>query len=399
MANNRVPKLRLESWKSIAEYLHRSPRTVQRWHADHGLPVHHFGKGKGPVFAYSGELDTWLSGFAEGTSVELADSDDALDARQARSSELAAIAGEMWELRTEENLNTIAGLYRKAIDQYPGNAAAFIGLANSIILATLAGIMPSSAAYPRASKAVQRALQLDSDSIDARCAAAWLQMVHERKWNHARDGFDAVLNQQPRCSLALSGRALLHIAEGNVADASHCLHEAWKQNTLASTVYAMLCWMQYLAGDYEQALATVAHAGASGDSGALIRVVEALALIQDGSVAMHIQRLERMAIEFPRNLVLQGALGYAYAVTDRTGKAWEIFYNLKRRQGDNAYPLALILIGLDEKVQALLWLETSFSEGSLWSLGFRFDPFLRTLRDRHHDLFQHKMHFPSAPAA
>jgi hypothetical protein len=32
-----MPKVRLDSWKSIADYLERSPRTVQRWHACHAL--------------------------------------------------------------------------------------------------------------------------------------------------------------------------------------------------------------------------------------------------------------------------------------------------------------------------------------------------------------------------
>jgi TolB-like protein/tetratricopeptide (TPR) repeat protein len=51
---------RLDSWKEIAVYLKRGPRTVQRWEREQGLPVHRLAHGKqGQVFAYKPELDAW----------------------------------------------------------------------------------------------------------------------------------------------------------------------------------------------------------------------------------------------------------------------------------------------------------------------------------------------------
>jgi serine/threonine-protein kinase len=55
-----VPE-RLESWKEIAAYLGREVRTVQRWAAERGLPVHHLPGGVRPrVFSVKSELDAWL---------------------------------------------------------------------------------------------------------------------------------------------------------------------------------------------------------------------------------------------------------------------------------------------------------------------------------------------------
>jgi predicted esterase len=54
---------RLESWKEIATYLKRAPRTVQRWEAEEGLPVHRLHHAKGDsVFALTEELDAWVEG-------------------------------------------------------------------------------------------------------------------------------------------------------------------------------------------------------------------------------------------------------------------------------------------------------------------------------------------------
>jgi len=51
---------RLESWKEIAEYLHRDVRTVQRWEESKGLPVRRLPGGeRARIFALRSELDAW----------------------------------------------------------------------------------------------------------------------------------------------------------------------------------------------------------------------------------------------------------------------------------------------------------------------------------------------------
>src|SRR5947208_15604349 len=53
---------RLDSWKEIAAYVHRDITTVIRWKSERGLPIHHLPGGKRhTVFAYTEEIDAWLS--------------------------------------------------------------------------------------------------------------------------------------------------------------------------------------------------------------------------------------------------------------------------------------------------------------------------------------------------
>ena len=53
---------RLESWKDIAAYLKRDVSTVQRWERREDMPVHrHVHTKAGSVYAFRGELDTWLA--------------------------------------------------------------------------------------------------------------------------------------------------------------------------------------------------------------------------------------------------------------------------------------------------------------------------------------------------
>lgn len=51
----------LTSWKEIGAYLGRTPRTVQRWERQFGLPVHRVGgRGTGIIWAVPEEIDLWL---------------------------------------------------------------------------------------------------------------------------------------------------------------------------------------------------------------------------------------------------------------------------------------------------------------------------------------------------
>ena len=52
---------RLDTWKQIAEYLKKDVRTVKRWEAERGLPVHRLpGAKRSSVYAWPSEIDRWL---------------------------------------------------------------------------------------------------------------------------------------------------------------------------------------------------------------------------------------------------------------------------------------------------------------------------------------------------
>lgn len=55
-------KERLESWKEISEYLHRSIRTCYRWREELGFPVYRIDQKsrRSRIFAYKNEIDEWF---------------------------------------------------------------------------------------------------------------------------------------------------------------------------------------------------------------------------------------------------------------------------------------------------------------------------------------------------
>ncbi len=60
MPERNTPQKTLESWKQIAAYMERSERTVRRWEATEGLPVHRREHEKqDTVFAFRHEIEAW----------------------------------------------------------------------------------------------------------------------------------------------------------------------------------------------------------------------------------------------------------------------------------------------------------------------------------------------------
>jgi hypothetical protein len=60
MPERNIPQKTLEAWKQIAAYLERSERTVRRWEATEGLPVHRREHEKqDTVFAFRHEMEAW----------------------------------------------------------------------------------------------------------------------------------------------------------------------------------------------------------------------------------------------------------------------------------------------------------------------------------------------------
>jgi hypothetical protein len=135
-----------------------------------------------------------------------------------------------------------------------------------------------------------------------------------------------------------------------------------------------------------------------------VDAVEALASIQLEEPDAYIRRMETLAVDSPHQDVLRGALGYAYAVTGQSQRASELLNAMTnpgtRSKSRQPYAIALILIGLNERQKAVHWLEQSYLEGSLWSLGFPSDPILAPLRnDPHYRLFLSKISYPVAENA
>jgi hypothetical protein len=295
----------------------------------------------------------------------------------------------MWETLSVPNFSAVTRLFRDAIDLDPGNARAFAGLSCALVAGGLLDNLNSPIGTASAEDALRRAFEIEPDSIDVYCSRAWVKMSSERDWQSARRGFDEILSRRPDHTPAVVGRALLHIAEGRLDEASDLLLETSTQNPLSAPILVIRCWNEYLAGRSTAALDMLTQGRRSGQSGPILDAVEALAIVNLEDQDRRIERLEALSadstIHGAHRLLIQGLLGYSYGMSGESREAHRILHDFmdsgSRKLADCGYPLALALLGLDDRANAMGWLKQSYCEGSLWSFGFPTDPILAVLRN------------------
>jgi len=279
-------RVRLDSWKEIADYLSKGERTAKRWESERSLPVHHVpGGGHGSVYAFTAELDEWLLSqkprdaassrqtggqphtngglTAKKSQTEsLPESATAVvpsplkkrssqfvhllayavlslgilfiatyflnlqttsaytsylrslwaKTRPGSSSAIAdpekQLAHELylrgrfeWNQRTPESLNRALDYFTQAIVHDPGNAQAYVGMADTYNLLREYTLMPENEAYKRAIAASKKAIELDDSLPEAHRSLAFGEVWGNWDFEAAEREFQRAIELNPRDSI------------------------------------------------------------------------------------------------------------------------------------------------------------------------------------------------------
>lgn len=314
-------RTRLDGWKAIAAYFRRDRTTVMRWAADRGLPVYRIPGGKqNSVFAYEDELALWsargaglapsgeyepdvqsppppdgfsgsikwrllaaclLAGLSVLIVVFLANGDKAATTpAMPRDPQVAAdyvTARDLWARRTPDDLSRSIALFEAVIARQPDFAPAYASLAEAWLVRREYGDVGEAEAYGNASKAVDKALQLDPDLPAAHRAKGFIEY-----WWH----YDA------KRSLSSFQRAL-------ALDRKDGLTHFWYANVLSDI------------GQHDAALRQYNIAQLLLPGTPAIAVERACALWQAGKDADAIAALDALAAKHPADATIRNCLAWA----------------------------------------------------------------------------------------
>jgi TolB-like protein/DNA-binding winged helix-turn-helix (wHTH) protein/Flp pilus assembly protein TadD len=298
-----------------------------------------------------------------------------------------------WNKRTADGLKRAIGYFNTAIEKDPEYPQAYAGLADSYALAGdwQYGVLDPKEAYPRAKEAVAKALGLDSTLGEAHVSLAFCLDGFDWNWQGADNEFRQGIELSPGYAtghhwyawhLALLGRNDEAVAE---------MKKAESLDPLSLVISADLAEELLIAHRYDEAIKQ-SHQTMDMDP------LFALAHHMLGQVFLQTHRYNEAVAEFqkamelsPGNTSSASNLAYAYAVSGRRKEAAKILNDLKNQSGHavNAPEIALIYVGLDDKDQAMAWLEKAYAErfnpGALLRPGFdplRSDPRFQNLLRR-----------------
>lgn len=258
MASESGGKTRLETWKEVAAFFRKDERTVKRWEAERGLPIHRLpGGARSRIFAVVSELEAWRDGAEPGTAIpvpeESATESDPKAWPWARALTAAGAIGAValagfaawlatgaiarlqppplnaqrqfvaasddWAKRTPASLNRAIGEYSAAIALDPNYAQAYAGLAGAYDLLREYTHVPAAQAYPLARTAAERALALNDHLAAAHAALAFAEYWGFWNTDVAKREFERAIALDPRSATAQNWYATFLSATGEQQEA------------------------------------------------------------------------------------------------------------------------------------------------------------------------------------
>jgi TolB-like protein/DNA-binding winged helix-turn-helix (wHTH) protein/Flp pilus assembly protein TadD len=299
-----------------------------------------------------------------------------------------------WNKRTGEGLQKAIEYFRQAIEEDPGFAAAYAGLADSYALlgnSDFAVLSPREA-YPIAKAAATKALELDDSLGEAHTSLAFCLGFFEWRWDAAEKQYLQAMALNPSYATAHQWYALQLSLLGRFDEAISEIRKAESLDPLSLVISAGVADVLFAARRYEEAIR---------QSRKLIEMDPSFAIghFELGQALVQTKQYDRAIAELEKGRQLSGGdttclatLGYAYAASGKPEKTVELLHELQQRPNHHfsyASAEALIYASLNDKDQAMASLQKAYQDRfdalSLRSPAFdslRSDPRFRALEQR-----------------
>jgi tetratricopeptide (TPR) repeat protein len=283
--------------------------------------------------------------------------------------------------RTEKEVKKSIEYFQQAVEKDPNYAPAYSGMADAYALLGYRGNVPSKEALSRAKAAALKAVELDDTLAEAHASLAFVAETHEWDWPTAGREYKRALDLNPGYAAGHNWYAgyLMYLGrfEEGIAEAK-CAREL---DPLSLAISNALGGRLLLAGRDHEAMEQIQKTLEMDPNFAPAHNRLGWAHLRNGTYEQAIEEFQKaMALsESDPDFIMD--LGYAYAVAGKRDEAQRILAELKRKHERGLAPssaLAIVFGALDEKDEALAWLERAYEERdprlTYLKVGPRFDP-------------------------
>ncbi|MDQ2824801.1 MAG: tetratricopeptide repeat protein [Verrucomicrobiota bacterium] len=288
-----------------------------------------------------------------------------------------------WAKRTGPDLRKSIDYFNRAIAKDPNYAVAYAGLAQSlIVISSYDGGAPAESC-PQAEAAARKALSIDANSSEALAVLASFKALYEFDFAGALKEYERALQINPNDAtthhwFGLDTLASLGQQERELAE----LKRALELDPLSLVINSNLGVGYIHNGRLEDAIAQSRKTIEMDSSFYYARLYYGEALELQGKIPEAIAQYEK-ATAVTDDPVALGTLGHIYGVAGRKDEARKIFEKLRELRAHRyiaAYSLVLVSLGLDDRTEAIKWLEQGYQDRDGNFLGgIRVDPLLNAL--------------------
>jgi TolB-like protein/DNA-binding winged helix-turn-helix (wHTH) protein/Flp pilus assembly protein TadD len=272
-----------------------------------------------------------------------------------------------WNKRTADGLTKAVDYFNQAIEKDATYAQAYSGLADSYALLGdwEYGVLAPKEAYPRAKAAATKALELDSALGEAHISLAFSLDGFDWNFGAAETEFKRGIELNPGYATGHQWYAGHLILFGRSSEAIAEMKKAEDLDPLSLIIGADLAEDLLIAHRNDEAILQIRKAMDLDSNFALAHYQLGQAFLQKHRYNDAVGELQKAVSLSGGSTTSTSSLAYAYAASGRKNEAIKILTDLKNRPSErfsNAPEIALVYLGLDDKDQAMAWLETGYSE-------------------------------------
>ena len=284
---------------------------------------------------------------------------------------------------TEEDLHKGIAHFHAALQQDPGCAYAYAGLADAYCLSAILSMAPAAEIYPRAHEMALHALQSRQDLGEAHASLATVKRLFEWDWAGAEAEYLTALVLSSNAAMVHHAYGLHQAAAGKAEEAIRELHRAQEIDPLSCMVNVGVAWGLYVARDFQGASEQSWKVLAMEPKFAPAQFTLGLSYAQMGlteDATVELQNARTCSGDQP---AVMAALAHLHAGSGESAKAAEILAELEilaHRRYVSPYWLALVHTGMKNGGRALELLEEACRHKDIWLTWLGVDPCFDSLR-------------------
>jgi len=282
---------------------------------------------------------------------------------------------------TEDEVRKGLAYYQRAVALAPDSASAHDGLATAWLFLSDFYVSPREA-MPKAKAANANALQRDEAFVPARVGLGLIKLQYEWDWAGAEREFKRAIQLDPEYNPAHQLHGWYLISVGRFADAQAEMKRVAEADSLDGYNLWSLGLSFYFARQYEQAVEQYRRSIGVDPKSYWAHLLLGWAYEQQGKFAEALAELNQ-ADRVNDNPQVLASLGHTYALWGQRAQAQKLIEDLQsaKHRYVSPYDVATIYAGLEEKDEAMAWLEKAYEDRSGWlALWLKVDPKFDGLR-------------------
>ena len=272
-----------------------------------------------------------------------------------------------WNKRTADGMKEAIHYFNQAIEKDPNYAPAYAGLTDSYALAGdwKYGVLAPRDAYPKAKAAALKAVELDSTLGEAHISLALCLDNFDWDFSYAGKEFTRGIELSPSYATGHDWYGWHLASLGRNGEALAQVEKAENLDPLSLIISSDLAEELLIAHRYDEAATQTQKTINMDHFFAPAHYVMGATFVQKHKYAEAIAELQKATELSEGSTAFNANLAYAYAVSGRRNEAVKILTDLKNQSQhgfSNAPEIALVYVGMDDKDQAMTWLNKAFDE-------------------------------------